>query len=451
MSEAEVKNMEEKDKLLQTFMRSLTDRELEAGSTYYEPDLHLDSEAGDPVTQLAWQIRSVDGAAIYFFSGMIGAGKSTELMRLQKLLREDGHIAVYVDMARYINLGSPVGLVDLLMGIAGAFSDEVSKPELLGSDPAHRGYWERATAFLDSNVLPKELGFSGEANVLGGKLGINLKTELDKNPTFKAKLQEVMSGMTGAFVDDVRAYIAEVSTKLKSKTVEGKQLILLLDSLERIQGAGTANDPVMASVRKLFRENLDQLYLPPLKIVYSIAPYLCKLEPNVFARIEAANICNLTCIPVYQRNSRAPRNEAVEQLTKLVAKRFPDWQKVLSSEQLKKIMLKSGGDLREFLLLLRTLVTRVATKYDAVLPVRDADVESAIVAVRRNKLPIPDSVRDRLRPIHENGQPKLHDENDVDGFVSDLNVKRVLMYRNGEEWYGVHPLLWEEVEKVPAG
>jgi hypothetical protein len=437
-----------KDDQLTIFMRALTDSELEAGSEYYEPNLHLDSDAGDPVAQLGWQIRSVDGAAIYFFSGMIGAGKSTELKRLQKMLNDQGNIAIYVDMAHYINLGSPVGLVDLLMGIAGAFSEEASKPELLGNDPTHENYWERAVTLLKKNINLKDIGFNIEAGQPGAKLGLNLKVELDKNPTFKANLQKAMIGVAGNFVDDVRAYIAEVSTKVMKKNAGKKRLVLLLDSLERIQGTGTANDPVMSSVRKLFRESLDQLYLPPLKVVYSVAPYLCKLEPNVFARVEAANICTLTCVPVYQRSNRQPRQEAIEQLVRLVTRRFANWHDVLSRAQLETLILKSGGDLRELLLLLRTLVTRAATQLDATLPVQDKDIESTIISVRRNRLPIAETMRNRLRPIHATGQPLLANDADVDGFVSDLNVKCVLMYRNGEEWYGVHPLLWDEINKV---
>ena len=40
---------------------------------------------------------------------------------------------------------------------------------------------------------------------------------------------------------------------------------------------------------------------------------------------------------------------------------------------------------------------------------------------------------------------------DRDALVHDLETKRVLMYRNGEDWYDVHPLLRDQVDPPPAG
>jgi hypothetical protein len=438
--------VEDKEKLLINFMRSLTDQELEANDPKYVPDLHNDEQSGDPVEQLAWQIKTVDGASIYFFSGMIGSGKSTELKRLQKTLEDDGHIAIYVDMARYINVGSPVGVPDLLMGIAGAFSEEASK--ILGQNVVIENYWDRAINFLESNINLKETGIIGEISPAPGtKLGINLKAELDRNPSFKAKLQKQMQGVVGKFVEDVRRYIADIANKLAATKAKGARLVLILDSLERIQGEGKATDPVMMSVRKLFRENLDELYLPPLKIVYPVAPYLLKLEPNILSRVDAANLCTLTCIPVFERRTMKPRQAAINQLVNLVEKRFSDWPKILSRPQLEELILMSGGDLRELLLLLRTMVTRVATQIESTLPVDKKDIENAIISVRRNRLPVSEALRLRLQPIYVDGQIALGDDADYDGFIADLTVKRILMYRNGEEWYGVHPLLWDEMKK----
>ena len=47
--------------------------------------------------------------------------------------------------------------------------------------------------------------------------------------------------------------------------------------------------------------------------------------------------------------------------------------------------------------------------------------------------------------------PRLETEADRDALVHDLETKRVLMYRNGEEWYDVHPLLRTLVDAAPAG
>ena len=435
--------MNEKDHLLTAFVQALDDHPLEAGSSQYVPDLHKDAATGDPINQLAWQIGTHTGGATYFFSGMIGSGKSTELMRLKSMLEKKGHIVVYADMANYVNFGSPTEISDLLMSVVGAFSDRAG--EILGQDPARQTFWERLTNFLASNVKIAGVDLGAQAalpGVGGPKVEAKLKLELERNPNFKVELQKAMRGMVGVFVEDVRIFVRETSELLLRGRSADTKLVLLLDSLEKMQGKGYADDEVMMSLRQLFRQNMDELRLPPLQIVYSIAPYLRKLEPAAFSQVASASICSLTAIPVYKRQSHHPRNEAVAQMRQVIERRFPDWPKVLGQLQLDDLIRASGGDLRELLRLLSTLIANAATNDAMRLPLDQKAIENAKIAVRRNYLPLPDDIRARLKPIHDAGQPDLSTEKTLDGFVQDLNTKRVMMYRNGEEWYGVHPLLW---------
>ena len=206
----------------------------------------------------------------------------------------------------------------------------------------------------------------------------------------------------------------------------------------------------MVSVRKLFRENFDELVLPPLQVVYTVSPYLRKLEPTVYARVGSANVATLATLPVYKKDDgRTGRDQAIAPLEEFVQRRFPAWEKIISAAQLRGIILKSGGDFREFAMLLRTMVARAAVDDDVRLPLNDAFIESTCTVVVRDRLPLPVPVRERLKVIHQTQQPQLNSDADYDGFVSDLTVKNALMYLNGEEWYGVHPLLWDEMKKPP--
>lgn len=154
---------------------------------------------------------------------------------------------------------------------------------------------------------------------------------------------------------------------------------------------------------------------------------------------------------MFEKDDRTGHGLAIAQLKEFLQRRFPDWTRVFSSAQLTGLILKSGGDFREFLTLLRTLVTRAAADDDVRLPLSDAQVDSTCTLIARDRLPLLASVRERLKVIHQTRQPVLDTAADYDGFATDLIVKNALMYLNGEEWYGVHPLLWGEMDKPAPG
>lgn len=446
--------MDEKQKTLREFIRALDARELHLDNAedkkLYVSTMLKQMVGEDPVKQLLFRIDAAKHSAMYLFSGMPGTGKSTQLLRLKSELEQMGHVAVYVDMGQYTNTSTPIGIVDLLLSVVGAFSERAS--EALDKDVIQEDFWTRASRFFNTKIKIEGFDFGVEAGAPGAKATAKVKVELDSNPSFKQKLQAATESMTGAFVKEVREYVQDIAEKWLKGKPESARLVLLLDSMERIQGVGTATDPVMASVRKLFRENFDELLLPSLQVVYTVSPFLRKLEPTVYARVGAANVCTLATLPVFQKDGRTPRLEAIAELEKFLTLRFATWESVFSKEQLHDIILKSGGDFREFLMLLRTLVTRAAADDDIKLPISDAHFTSTYKLAVRDRLPLLIPVRERLKVMHNTHQPVLNADADYDGFVNDLIVKNAFIYLNGEEWYGVNPLLWGEMDKpAPSG
>ena len=81
----------------------------------------------DPVANLKqyiqWEPRT---GGCYLFSGLRGAGKTTELNRLVTELREDGIAAYYCDASTYLNLNDPqLSLAELLMTALAGLADAV--------------------------------------------------------------------------------------------------------------------------------------------------------------------------------------------------------------------------------------------------------------------------------------------------------------------------------------
>ena len=109
------------------------------------------------------------------------------------------------------------------------------------------------------------------------------------------------------------------------------------------------------------------------------------------------------------------------------------------------VALTSGGDIRDFFRLLGAVLVKAANPA-ASLPVSDSALANAENAMRREMLPIPDTHKDWLKRIAQSHQSELANLSDLATFAGFLDSRVVLNYRNGKDWYDVHPLLWEVID-----
>lgn len=89
----------------------------------------------DPVARLSRCIQFAGRDSSQLFRGHRGTGKSTQLLRLKHELEQVADYKVVVcDMEKYLPMTDEVEVVDFLLGAAGALSEALSGPELLGDD-----------------------------------------------------------------------------------------------------------------------------------------------------------------------------------------------------------------------------------------------------------------------------------------------------------------------------
>ena len=178
--------------ILRRLYANLADAALQPESPFYEPvyqNLGLD----DPVQQISTLIDFDGIESIRLFSGFRGSGKTTELLRLRRLLEERGYFVLYADALNYVNAAEPIEITDLLMVMAGAFSDALE--EKLDKDIARETFWDRMWTFLNSEITVKEasakIGYETPAKELFGsvKTGLDLKFELKSATNFRRQLQ----------------------------------------------------------------------------------------------------------------------------------------------------------------------------------------------------------------------------------------------------------------------
>ena len=425
---------------LKEFFQSLSDQSLDPSDERYVPlyeELGLADE--DPVKLLSHAIEWTSGS-VQLLSGYRGTGKSTELKRLKARLEEPDYdyLVFLCDVEDYLDLSTPIDVSDFLMVVAGMFGetvDEFLKDKDHGVDGS---FWERIHDFLkQTNVEDVELSAALGTN--GASVGI--KANLKSSPAFKQRLQEHMAGHLGALVYAVREFI-ENRVKLLRQLYPEREIVLLLDSIEHIRGTLANAEDVYGSVERLFAGHSEKLHLPGLHVIYTVPTYLKIRYPNVDALYEPGGLIVLPAFKLFEQDeNRTPVPANFDAMERVIRQRGA-WCRLLGNDRslLDRLIRNSGGHLRDLLHLLRQVLLRARE-----LPVPERTVDAAISQMRSTFLPIPNSEASWLDEIADSYQVNLKKPEDLHYLSRFFDTHLVFCYRNGEEWYDVHPLVREHV------
>ncbi len=416
---------------LKTLYNALADRILEPGDPVYVAELNSKcGTGGDPVEALATEIDWQDGGGICLFTGQRGTGKSTELKRLKKVLEDQGTIAFYADLSEYILLTKEIEISDFLVSVAGALSEQIEAR--YQASPGNRSYWDRFRAFLQTRVEPSEIDLGAE--------GFNIKFALKSDPQFKKIVQEKARGHVAKLVADAHEFVRDAVLFVRQREGdENKKVVLILDSVERVRGVGGEAMAVYESVRNLFFGHAESLRIPMIHLVYSIPPYLSVLASGAGNLLGGAMPRRLVSTHIFLDRSRDPDPAGLNLLGQVVTARYPEWRAIFTEAALDRLVLSSGGDLREFFRLLRLCLP--AVQDDAALPMSADAVAFAEDMARNEMMPIPADQLGWLKRISLSHETCLASDKDLPVLAHFLDNRLVLNYRNGTDWYDVHPLL----------
>ncbi|HMF54843.1 MAG TPA: ATP-binding protein [Pyrinomonadaceae bacterium] len=450
----------EERQLLKEIFRRLKDEPLKPDTERYRQlyqPLYEHPGCEDPVQLLETYVEFSDVESIQLFSGFRGSGKTTELLRLKKQLEQQGYVVLYADAVEYVNPSEEIDISDLLIVLAGAFSDALEEwAEQLQESVklANESYWTRLKTYLTRTIVNlEEAGVKLEANtpakeVLGGvKAGIDLKLALKESPSFRRNLQQFLQNRIGELRAEVVAFFQDGVKAVKQVWGDEKQVVFIFDSLEQLRGSLTNEREVLRSVERVFASHLNLLELPYVHVIYTVPPWLEFVMPGV-------DINTLWTIKLW--NNDPPRSHyeyGWNALRSLVLKRLGKeaCQKVFNCQTIEPFTAADdlidacGGDLRIMLRLLRETLLRARS-----LPISQEAISGAITSVRGDFMSI--SIEDArwLAQIGEQRKHGLPDTNpeSVNRLTRFLDTHFVLYLKNGEKWYDTHPLIREEVTKI---
>ncbi|MGB8843884.1 MAG: hypothetical protein WCC64_22765 [Aliidongia sp.] len=408
---------------------------------FYVERLH-GRDHDDPVQELADQIDFSDSAGAYLFTGNRGTGKTTELLRLAKILQGEQYNCevFYIDIAEYLYMSAPVEVSDFLIAVMGALSEKFH--ERFKENPIKEGYFERVVNLLQTTTVTVP-----EAKLPIGP--VDFKIAFQQNPTFKQNLQENMRGVVEKLVQQAHGFARELKSIVAGQKVDSnRKVVLIVDSFERLRGNYDNEKKVFASVETLFSSQAENLRLPGISTVYTVPAYVTGLAGGIGAYYAGGRIYALPSAHIYQCCPAAgalpaPSVEGIAKMTAIVQRRYPDWNTFFTQEQLDRLAQSSGGDLRDYFRMLRLALVDARSHEGASIP--EAVIENAEDAVRADMVPIAGDDRKWLAKIMASHRHEMAERGELADFARLQQGKYVLQYRNGEDWYDVHPLLRAEV------
>ncbi|MDZ7959861.1 MAG: ATP-binding protein [Aulosira sp. DedQUE10] len=417
---------------------------------------------------------SPDEPTCELFTGHIGCGKSTELLRLKAELEQAGFHVVYFESSQDLEMGD-VDIGDILLAIARRVSESLDSLEKLDI-PEPQGLkriLQGAAKLLMTEIevsaeatipgLAKVAAstdgkFSAEATILGiGELkasekeGISLvaagigkiSAKAKNSPELRSKLREYLGPRTKGILDVINEELLQPATaKLKQQGKKG--LVVIVDNLDRVET--TAKSWGRPQPEYLFIDRGEQLTQLKCHVLYTMPLEL--MFSNDLSRLTQRFLVDpkvLPMVPVKLRDG----SECIEGMALLrqmvLARAFPDVEseerldlitKVFDApDTLNRLCCVSGGHVRELLRLLNDWI-----KKERKLPLSRETLETVIRAYcNQMTLAITDNEWELLRQV----QQRKWVSGD-EGYRVLVHSRFVYEYRDTHgSWFEINPILAE--------
>ncbi len=393
------------------------DPDTENGQKWYVP---LWEHGTAPTDELLATIElSDDRTSAQLLTGPDGSGKTTELLRLRDTLLDRGYQVARVDMTEYLDMDGAINIVDFLTAVALGVVDEL--PAADGN--VAKGRFERLLDLLKRvRVSVDKVGLDF------GVASVDLKTQLKGNPDFVRRLRAEVEPNLAQFAIEIRQFIAAAGAEAD------QPLVLIVDQGEKLGG----DDQAMGSVRDLFAHHSARLLLPGVHVVYTVPAYLAALLPAFAQRFDGA-VRQILTLKLTDRYTGAPIESCLAKLIEIVSRREPAWNDVFTDDQLRRLILLSGGNVRDLFRLLKEAILKAFARH-AELPITDDLMDEAVRAVRADFGQMTAETGDILSEVKQAQGNYVVPEQNVQRVARLMRQHVLLPHLNGTWWYEIHPL-----------
>ena len=370
--------------------------------------------------------RSNSNTCTYLISGHRGSGKTTELFRLQKKLKDNGYFCVYFDVGEALDLAD-ISYIDIFL----AMIDEVSRAlqEQQINITIDKGIiddiygWLHQEAYTETYVqkdvngeakagFDANIGIPTLIKLFGGITGDIKHSESQRNV-----IRENIEKKASDFILKINLFLIAVRNAVQQQ--QYKDIVVVADGLEKIQyRTFTLNDNKSDSHTELFVRHAEQLLALHCHVIYTV-PIGLAFNINLQNDYEHVYI-----MPMVKLNHAG--NQA---LRMLIEKRVNIASVFTEDALVDELIANSGGVVRDLMRLIRLAcdtddekisanevkyaISKLTKEYDRLLKRSDIPI---LELVHRTEMINPDDERsaqllhNRIILEYENGKrsAKLH-------------------------------------------
>ena len=386
------------------------------------------------------------------FTGHIGCGKSTELLRLKAELEQEQYHVVYFESSEDMELAD-VDIGDVLLAIARRVSQSLEALSL-GDPKGLKGILRGAAQLLmteiELNAEAEFMGLGVAGNTDGEfslSAGIGKITARAKNDaTLRDRLNQYLGPQKNQLLDAINNELLKPAiAQLKAQGKAG--LVVIVDNLDRVDNRPKAfgrpqQEYLFIDQHEcLIKLHCHKVYTLPLALKFSAEYALLtqrfpedpKVLPMVPVQFQSGDQCEpgLALLRRMVLVRALPEGKDVER-DAIVAEMFD------SPASLDRLCTVSGGHVRDLLRLLNDWIKK-CRKFPLT-----ADRLEAVVRSRRNEMTmhIDDEEWEMLRQVRV--RKKVSGDRDYQTLI---RSRLVFEYRNqGESWFDVNPILLDAPE-----
>ncbi|MBD2529630.1 AAA family ATPase [Nostoc flagelliforme FACHB-838] len=297
---------------------------------------------------------SPDIPTCQLFTGHLGCGKSTELLRLKAELEVQQFHVVYFESTHVLEMAD-VDVTDILLAIAGQVSESLEAMKIRFKPAYFTKLFGELVDFLQT---PIDLGVEAELSV--GIAKITAKTK--ESPQLRRRLRDYLEPRTANILQSINQELLERATnELKARGKKG--LVVIVDNLDRVairplpSGRSLPEYLFIQRGEQLRKLNCHIVYTIPLALTFSndSAELQHRLGGGVAPKV-------LPMIPVRLRSGEVFPQGLAMMRQMVLARGFPDilpsdrlgliTEVFDSLETLDRLCLMSGGHVRDLLGLL---------------------------------------------------------------------------------------------------
>ncbi|HBB31215.1 MAG TPA: KAP family P-loop domain-containing protein [Cyanobacteria bacterium UBA8803] len=395
-----------------------------------------------------------DDPTCQLFTGHIGCGKSTELLRLKNELEVEGFHVVYFESSQDLDMAD-VDISDILLAIAQRVSKSLEEIKINVQATGFRNLLQTVGRVLNAEVksfklkVPQvgDVGAStneeGEFSLAFGIGEITAKAKDSRE--VRSLLRQYLEPQVNGILEALNKELIEVAIK-QLKQLGKKGLVVIVDNLDRVDNIQKPSG--RSQPEYLFVDRGEQLNKLKCHVVYTI-PLVLAFSNDLGGLTNRFGIDPKILPMVRVKSKDGTRCEdGIALLRQMVmARAFPDLnpQQRLNSisevfdtpNTLDRLCLVSGGHVRNLLVLLY----RCLQKDDP--PISYQCLES-VISQRRNELSLA-ITPDEWELLQQVARQKT--VRGEDGYQAMLRSLFVFEYRDPDEcWFDINPVLAEAKE-----